>query len=598
MATTIALCMIVRDEAAALPRCLASARRWVDEIVVVDTGSTDATPAIARSWGARVVDWAWRDDFAAARNESLRHATAAWILVLDADETLAEGAGKALRQACETAGDDVVGFLVKIVCPREGDGGLVRLNWFPRVVRNLPGVRFEGVIHEQVIGSLAGRGRVERAPVEVQHRGYTLTPERMAAKARRNVRLLERQLRDDPTYAPGWFQLGETCVLLGDLDRAVDAYRRSLRTLDVARLTLPPGVVAVALQNLGAALLARGDAEDGVRALEEALTVEPDLAPAHVHLGNHAMARREYEVAERHFELALELAARAGDEGEYQVSPWLIHFLRGCAQGRLERFDEAIASFETALALEPRHAESLWLLALMAASVHDWGRCASALDRLAVLGRDDFAFHAQHAQALAGLGRPAEALAAAERALARDPASTPVLAVAAEALARLGRPAEAAAAYERVAAASPDPVPALLALAQCHEAAGDRAAMLAAYGRAVERAPDAPHVLFSLGSACLRADELDAAEECLAAAVAREPDRADYRLNHALCLLKRGVSDDALAAIEGLAERWPDRAEVGQLRALAARLAATTLRFDGGGADHPPYVAPTTAGRG
>ncbi len=92
--------MIVRNESAGLPGTLAAARPWVDEIVVVDTGSTDGTREVARSHGARVVEWAWRDDFAAARNESLRHATGDWILVLDADEVLTEASGPALRAAC------------------------------------------------------------------------------------------------------------------------------------------------------------------------------------------------------------------------------------------------------------------------------------------------------------------------------------------------------------------------------------------------------------------------------------------------------------------------------------------------------------------
>src|SRR5262249_45544502 len=301
MGTRISLTMIVKNEEVALPACLDAARPWVDEIVVVDTGSTDRTRAIAADYGARVYDWAWRDDFAAARNESLRHATGDWILALDADEVLTPEAGPALRRACEDPGD-VVGYDVKIVCPREGDGGLVRLNWFPRLFRNLPGVRWEGVIHEQIVTSLAGRGRIVKCPVEVLHSGYTLSPEEMQAKARRNIALLERQLRDEPDYAPGWFQLAETYVMAGRLDDAVDAYRRSLRLVEVSRLTLSPGVITVALQNLGAALFQRnapGDRDEARRLLASALSLDPELIPIRVIMGNHAMAEQKWEEAER-----------------------------------------------------------------------------------------------------------------------------------------------------------------------------------------------------------------------------------------------------------------------------------------------------------
>ena len=83
---TLALCMIVKDEEAHLGCCLESVKGLVDEIVVVDTGSTDRTVEIARQYGARVFSYGWHDDFAAARNVSLSHAGADWILVLDADE--------------------------------------------------------------------------------------------------------------------------------------------------------------------------------------------------------------------------------------------------------------------------------------------------------------------------------------------------------------------------------------------------------------------------------------------------------------------------------------------------------------------------------
>jgi tetratricopeptide (TPR) repeat protein len=576
MPTRISLCMIVKNESAALPAALAAARPWVDEMVVVDTGSTDGTQDIARAHGALVVEWAWRDDFAAARNESLRHATGDWILVLDADEVLTEGSGPALRSACETAGPEVVGFNIKIVCPREGDGGLVRLNWFPRLFRNLPGVRFEGVIHEQVIGSLAGRGTVLNSAVEALHSGYTLTQEQMVAKARRNVALLERQLRDEPDYAPGWFQIAETYVLLDRLDDAIAAYRRCLRVLDLGRLTLPPGVVAVALQNLGATLLARGEREEGMRQLRAALALQPDLPPAHVHLGNRALADGDWEAAERHFADALAAAERAGNHGEYQVSPWLIHFLHGCARARQQKFAAAVASFDAALALNPRHAESLWLLALTAGHAGRWDRTLDALDRLATLGRDDFPTRAQRAQALAALNRHAEAAEAAWRALDLDPGSVPVLALAAESLTRAGRYAEAAEAYERLAALTPDAPAALLALAHCRERAGDPDGMMRAYERAVALAPDSPDVLFALGSACLRGGALETAEECLAGAVAAAPDRPEYRVNHALCRLRRGAVDDARRLLQDIVARWPRVAPARDLLELAERLAAST----------------------
>jgi tetratricopeptide (TPR) repeat protein len=566
----LSLCMIVKNEADALPRCLASVAEWVDQMVVVDTGSTDRTAEIARSFGATVVHWAWRDDFAAARNESLRHATGDWILVLDADEALAEDSAPRLRELIRNP--DVVAYYVKIVCPRREDGGLVRVNWFPRLFRNLAGLRFEGLIHEQVIGSVAGRGRIDYSDLTVEHAGYTLTPEELRKKSERNLRLLRRQLNDDPTYAPGWFQLAETQMLLGRVDEAIDAYRRALRLLEISHLTLPPGVVAVAFQNLGAALLARGDMDDGIGHLEAALALDPDLSPAYLHLGLAALQREDWAEAEERFARALEVAERLSRKPEagreYEVSPWLIHYLHACALARLGKLEAARDALLAALGIRPDHAESLWLLALVSATLAEWQRALTALEALGTLGRDDAPYHLQRLGVLDALERHEEAGEAARKALERGLDSAEQLALVGQALCRAGRWAEAARAYEQLAGLGPEnPLP-LLALAQCREALHDQAGALAAYERAVAIAPDSPAVLFQLGSSCLRAGQLDEAVACLEDAVARDPERPEYLVNLALSHLKRGDTARAHKLVAELKGRWaglPEAAELDRL---------------------------------
>ena len=103
----LSLCVIAKDEAAMLPGLLSSVVGVVDEIVLVDTGSSDATAAIARSAGAKVVDHPWRDDFADARNRALAESTGDWVLVLDCDERLAPGAGAVIRKAISSGGFDL-----------------------------------------------------------------------------------------------------------------------------------------------------------------------------------------------------------------------------------------------------------------------------------------------------------------------------------------------------------------------------------------------------------------------------------------------------------------------------------------------------------
>src|SRR5205823_5094968 len=94
----VSLCMIVKNEEENLAACLQSVQGLVKEMIIVDTGSTDRTKEIAASFGAKVYDFTWIDNFAAARNESLRHATGRWIFWLDADERLDETNRRRLRE--------------------------------------------------------------------------------------------------------------------------------------------------------------------------------------------------------------------------------------------------------------------------------------------------------------------------------------------------------------------------------------------------------------------------------------------------------------------------------------------------------------------
>jgi glycosyltransferase involved in cell wall biosynthesis len=105
--------MIVRDEENHLADCLHSVADLVCEIIVVDTGSRDRTKQIARSLGAQVYEFAWVDDFAAARNESLRHAKGAWIFWLDADERLHEDNRRRLQRLIAGLADENVAYTMR-----------------------------------------------------------------------------------------------------------------------------------------------------------------------------------------------------------------------------------------------------------------------------------------------------------------------------------------------------------------------------------------------------------------------------------------------------------------------------------------------------
>lgn len=218
MASKLALVMIARDEARCIERCLASARAHVDEMLVLDTGSTDGTPELARRAGARVASFAWCDDFAAARNAALERADADWSLVLDADEWLVDGAA-ALRALRGSAPSTVGVVRVDNLYGCDAPGASRSVSWLSRVLPR--GARYAGRIHEQP-EALWPRRRLD---VVIRHDGYLDAP--MQRKHGRNERLLRLALAERPGDGYLHYQLGKDLELQGRYADAAPHYARA-----------------------------------------------------------------------------------------------------------------------------------------------------------------------------------------------------------------------------------------------------------------------------------------------------------------------------------------------------------------------------------
>ncbi|MEH2425653.1 MAG: glycosyltransferase [Nostoc sp.] len=146
----LSLCMIVKNEAATLPKCLNSVRKVVDEMVVLDTGSIDRTPNIAQQLGAKVHHFKWCNDFSAARNAALKYVTGDWILVLDADETLTPAIVPQLREAIARDEYLLLNLLRHEVGAEQSPYSLVS-----RLFRNHPDIHFDRPYHALVDDSVS-----------------------------------------------------------------------------------------------------------------------------------------------------------------------------------------------------------------------------------------------------------------------------------------------------------------------------------------------------------------------------------------------------------------------------------------------------------
>lgn len=335
---SITLCMIARDEARFLPACLASVAPLVDEIVVVDTGSTDDTVRLAEDAGARVVSFPWCDDFAAARNAALPHATSDYLLILDADERLTAAGCALIRRATEAGEAD--GWLLplynadRVDAPIEavvsGDARKEGVTYQLRVLRRTPDLRWEGIIHETPRTWMERPGRVlgtMEAPVV--HYGYAAEVVAERAKITRNERLLRMQCAQDRDNPDPRIYLAKT--LISD-ERPQEAWPVLLEAWDLVRKGPPEDrcrapVVMLATDLLPAAFTK--PVEIGARYANEVLgwgVSHPNVA----FFAGACLERRAQETGR-----GLDEARLAYERGIRHTGPPTVAFIPGIREWRL-----------------------------------------------------------------------------------------------------------------------------------------------------------------------------------------------------------------------------------------------------------------------
>ena len=229
----ISLSMIVKNEEKFLPGCLESVRNVVDEIIIVDTGSTDGTILIAEKYGAKIYKFEWINDFSAARNEALSKASGEWILYLDADERLSEKSRDTIRDLIKNSSENIAAYICTIESLHLQLDGQTEMHrgGYPRLFRNYgyPNIYFQGKVHEQITPSLFALNKtVDFSDIIIQHLGYDTSREVMQAKVKRNYSMLIEHIKDEPLNAYSWFQLGQTLAQMRLMKEAEDAIRMSI----------------------------------------------------------------------------------------------------------------------------------------------------------------------------------------------------------------------------------------------------------------------------------------------------------------------------------------------------------------------------------
>lgn len=234
----LSVCMIVKNEAKSIGRCLESIVDIADEIIVVDTGSIDNTKEIAKKYGAKVYDFKWIDDFSKARNYSIDKATGDWILILDGDDEFEKQDAPKLLDIINNSDEGDI-FIFNSIC-YVGDtaGGEKIMNVNIRLFKNKPQFRYQGRIHEGI--KPQGKDVITKfSDIRIYHYGYINTYVKDQNKRERNMRILKKELEENPDNPYWLFCIGNEYFALNELDKALEYFLSSYEKCNIQDIYAP-----------------------------------------------------------------------------------------------------------------------------------------------------------------------------------------------------------------------------------------------------------------------------------------------------------------------------------------------------------------------
>jgi len=289
--SSLSLCMIVKNEEDHLARCLLSVKPIVDEMIIVDTGSTDRTKDIAKIFGAKVIDFEWTDNFAKARNFSLSKASGDWLLILDADETISSQDLHVISEIINMDKRIAYSFITRnyvhnimTVGWTANDGKYNQeeagSGWFPgKKVRLFPNdsrIQFENQVHEIVEPSLKKAGiQIKECAIPIHHYGK-LTAKDIISKGENYYSLGKIKLEKNGDDMEALFELAVQAMELKKYDEAIELWQKFLNL----KTDIPKAFLTVAYVNGGSAYLRVGRYADALLFSEKAIELTPNLKEA------------------------------------------------------------------------------------------------------------------------------------------------------------------------------------------------------------------------------------------------------------------------------------------------------------------------------
>lgn len=224
----LSLCMIVKNEESNLKSCLSQVAPFVDEIIIVDTGSTDNTKTIASEFTDKIYDFKWCNDFSKARNYSISKASNDWILILDADEAVTDFFRYSIDMFIKNpSNENKVGRIKRINIMEDAFESKKYTEWVNRLF-NRKHFNYEGIIHEQITSIDGQSYETERLDITIDHIGYTKEVLNRTNKVKRNIDMLKSAISLDSNDPYLYYQLGKSYYLLKDYKSASSYFEKAL----------------------------------------------------------------------------------------------------------------------------------------------------------------------------------------------------------------------------------------------------------------------------------------------------------------------------------------------------------------------------------
>ena len=545
---TISACMIVKNEEKFLPGCLESIKGLVDEIIVVDTGSTDRTMEIARQYGAKIYEHPWQNDFSLHRNQSINYGTCDWILIIDADEELDPSEHETIKMAVKRKDVDSISFVVynKIQLGRVGF-----LNSH-RMFRNHKGFRYHGIVHNQ----LEITGKTLMSQFKVIHHGYGLSEDQMEKKGRRSEALLLKQLEENPDLVFPHFNLAQLYRGLGQPNKSLEHAQIVIEKIGFEDMD-HRHVFLMAMDQKGCALIGLERFAEAEIVFKEALEYKDDYLDPMFNLGFMYMRQKRYAEGEEIFNRYLKARASYRPENEWMglilnnlssefavyYSLGFIYYLRNDVDKALELFNKSLIQTE----------DFEYIHHLLARCYRDKGQFKKIIEhcRQAIeYGHEDAEIRLLEGEAYLNLNDPEEARKSFNKALELDPGHQD---------ARLGlvgaasldkSPQELLAILNDFLKMSPSSPQGLASKGDLLFDIGDYSKAKDSYEKSIESNPDDFKTLNNLGNCFLKEKNYASAETYYLMALQKNRKFLPGYRNLAVTLINQGKYRDAAEYLE------------------------------------------------